>query len=225
MNYLKLRILVLIGLSLTLLSCASIPKEAPMLSQNLGIEIQELESSHYQLVEVYFDLKRKNAREYLEKVWLPKYAGKFFSDPDIKEMWEMVISSGSEKDRLMFLLVTAPELQSEINKQYQYMIGPLDQLEKMLKGSLTEKYNNARSINNVLTSFLVSAAEVEQNRQRYLDMAGITDEKISSAIHNIEVATSKMVSTATKANAGFSDVESNISQYREKINQILNQVK
>lgn len=104
------------GLSLFLLSCASIPKEAPILSQNLGIEVQELESSHFQLVEVYFDLKRQNARDYLQKVWLPKYAENFFSKPAIKEMWEMVATTGSEKDRLMFLLVTAPELQSDIDE-------------------------------------------------------------------------------------------------------------
>lgn len=225
MNYINIRIWILTGASLTLLSCASIPKEAPMLSQNLGMEIQQLESSHFQLVEVYFDLKRENTRDYLYEVWLPKYAENFFSKPAIKEMWEMVATTGSEKDRLMFLLVTAPELQSDINKQYQFMISPLDQLEKQLQSSLSEKYNNARSINNVLTSFLVSAAEVEQNRQRYLDMAGITDEKISSAIHNIEVATSNMLSTATKADTGFSEVEVNISEFREKINQILNQIK
>lgn len=224
-NFVIMRIIGLAGLSFILFSCASIPKEAPMLSQNLGIEIQQLESSHFQLVEVYFDLKRENARAYLQKVWLPKYATKFFSKPDIKEMWEMVATIGSEKDRLMFLLVTAPALQTDIDKQYQFMIGPLDQLEKQLKSSLNEKYNNARSINNTLTSFLVSAAEVEQNRQRYLDMAGITEEKISSAIHNIEVATSSMLSTAVKADAGFSEVEGNISEYREKINQILNQIK
>lgn len=222
--FLLIRIVGLTGLSLLFFSCASIPKEAPMLSQSLGVEIQQLESSHFQLIEVYFDLKRENARAYLQNVWLPRFAERFFSKPAIKEMWEVVSTTGSEEDRLRFLLVTAPQLQSDIDKQYQFMIGPLDQLEKQLKSSLNEKFNNARSINNTLTSFLVSAAEVDQNRQRYLEMAGITEEKISSAIHDIEVATSSMLSKAEKADAGFSEVEGNIGKYRESINKILNQL-
>ena len=224
-NFMINRILLITGLCAVLFSCASIPKEAPILSQNLGSEIQKLESLHFQLVGVYFDLKRENVRSYLQKVWLPKYAGNFFSEPDIKEMWEFVATTGSEKERLMFLLVTAPELQADIDKQYQFMIKPLDQLEEQLKSSLSEKYNNVRSINNALTSFLVSAAEVEQNRQRYLNMVGITDEKMYSVINNIEEATTNMVSTASAADAGFSEVEENIMEYREKINQILNQIK
>lgn len=211
------------GLALSVISCASIPEEAPLLSQKLGEEIQKLETSHFQILEAYFDLKREKARDYLQKVWLPKYAENFFSKPSIKEMWEIVSTTGTEKDRLKFLLVTAPELQSDIDQQYQAMIDPLDQLEKQLKSALSENYNNARSINNTLTSFLYSASEVQKNRQRYLDMAGITEEKISSAINNMELATANMLSTATKTDTSFSDVEGSIQAYKDKINQILNQ--
>lgn len=220
----SIRILLLL-LPFGLFSCASIPKEAPVLSEQLGEEINNLEGSHIRLVESFFELKRKNLRTYLEEKWLPEYAETFFAKPDIQQMWERVSAEGAEEDRLMFLLVTAPELQADINKQYQQTIEPLNQLERALKKSLQEKYRNAMSINNTLTSFLVSAAEVDENRQRYLDMAGFTEDKISAAIDQTESLTSELLIKALDADAKLKGAEDNIEEYKKKINDIIQKIR
>lgn len=208
-----------------LFSCASIPKEAPALSEKLGEEINNLEGSHIRLVESFFELKRKNLRTYLEEKWLPQYAERFFAKPDIQQMWEQVSETGAEEDRLMFLLVTAPELQADINHQYQQTVEPLNQLERALKNALHEKYRSARSINNTLTSFLVSAAEVDENRQRYLNMAGLTEDKISAAIDKTESLTSELLIKALDADSKLKGAEGNIEEYKKKINDIIQKIK
>ena len=217
--------LLLFLLSLSLFSCASIPKEAPVLSEKLGEEINNLEGSHVRLVESFFELKRKNLRTYLEEKWLPQYAERFFDKPDIQQMWERVSTTGAEEDRLMFLLVTAPELQADINKRYQETIEPLNQLERALKNALQEKYLRARSINNTLTSFLVSAAEVDENRQRYLNMAGLTEDKISEAIDQTEELTSELLIKALGADSKLKRSEDNIDEYKKKINNLIQTIK
>lgn len=219
-----------IHLFLTLLvfsfsGCASIPKEAPLLSEQLGKEVSELESSHFRLVTSFFDLKRKNVRDYLDRVWLPLYAETFFNKPDIKEMWERVSSAGSEKDRLMFLLTTAPILQADINRQYQNSVQDLDLLERELKEALRQKYSNARSINNTLTSFLVSAAEVDQNRQRYMNMAGLTEDKIGAVIEQTEILTSKFLQKAIDADKKVEGAEENLAEYGEKLRSLIQKLK
>lgn len=208
-----------------LLSCASIPKEAPLLSEQLGKEISEIESSHLRLVESFFELKRKNVRDYLEQVWLPMYAETFFGNPNIKQMWEQVSSEGSETGRLMFLLNTAPELQADINRQYQNSVEDLDRLERELKKALQEKYLNARSINNTLTSFLVSASEVDQNRQRYFNMAGFTQDKIGAVIEQTDLITSNFLQKAVDADKNLEGVEENLQEYGKKLKSLIQNLK
>lgn len=217
--------LILFFFSFMLFSCVSIPKEAPVLSEQLGKEINNLEVSHIRLVESFFELKRKNLRTYLEEKWLPQYAERFFAKPDIQEMWEQVSATGEEENRLMFLLVTAPELQADINNQYQQTIEPLNQLERALKSALQEKYRRARGINNTLTSFLISAAEVDENRQRYLNMAGLTEDKISAVIDQTDSLTSELLFKALDADSKLKGAEDNIEEYKKKISNLIQSIK
>lgn len=214
----------LIIIAISLVSCASIPREAPVLSQQLNTEIQELENSHLGLVHSFFELKRKNAKDYINTVWLPLYAEKYFRQQDISNMWNMVVNEGSPEDRLQFILATAPALQEEINLQYETMIAPLDKLEYKLEQALKEKYTNARSINNTITSFLFSASEIDENRQRYLNMIGISDDKISKTINDTALITEKMLNTANSVDNRYNAIRENIQNYTEQLNNILNQI-
>ncbi|MBI6121172.1 hypothetical protein [Salegentibacter maritimus] len=214
----------LIIIAISLVSCASIPREAPVLSQQLNTEIQELENSHLGLVHSFFELKRKNAKDYINTVWLPLYAEKYFRQQDISNMWNMVVNEGSPEDRLQFILATAPALQEEINLQYETMIAPLDKLEYKLEQALKEKYTNARSINNTITSFLFSASEIDENRQRYLNMIGISDDKISKTINETALITEKMLNTANSVDSRYNAIRENIQNYTEQLNNILNQI-
>ncbi|MBE7639521.1 hypothetical protein GUB10_04160 [Salegentibacter sp. BLCTC] len=214
----------LVIIAISLVSCASIPREAPVLSQQLNTEIQELENSHLGLVHSFFELKRKNAKDYINTVWLPLYAEKYFRQQDISNMWNMVVNEGSPEDRLQFILATAPALQEEINLQYETMIAPLDKLEYKLEQALKEKYTNARSINNTITSFLFSASEIDENRQRYLNMIGISDDKISKTINDTALITEKMLNTANSVDNRYNAIRENIQNYTEQLNNILNQI-
>ena len=216
--------LYLIIFVVSLFSCASIPREAPVLSQQLNTEIQELENSHLGLVHSFFELKRKNAKEYINTVWLPLFAEKYFKQQDISNMWNLVVNEDSPEDRLQFILATAPALQEEINLQQEKMIAPLDKLEYKLEQALKEKYTNARSINNTITSFLFSASKIDENRQRYLNMIGVSDDKISKTINKTALITEKMLNTANSVDNRYDAIQENIQNYTEQLNNILNQI-
>lgn len=47
-------------------------------------------------------------------------------------MLDFVVDQASAEDRLQFILITAPELQKQINLQYDNMIEPLNKLEYQL---------------------------------------------------------------------------------------------
>lgn len=202
-------------------SCASIPKEAPLLSQELGIQLQELEDSHLNLVRIYFTNERKQVRKFIDEKWLPVYADNFFKNENIQGVWDSVVISNDKTDRLEFIVRTAPVLQQEINNKYQELIDPLDRLEIELLTSIEQKYASVKSINNTLTSFLHSASDLEENRQRYLDMLGITDQKLNRAIDDVEVFTSELTEKVTDADGEMEDYENKIREYKERITRLI----
>lgn len=220
------RALLIGGLLLAFLfnSCASIPAEAPRLSEHLGNEIQDLQSSHLALVHSFFDLKRKNIRNYLDNVWLPRYAENYFEEDDIKNMWNLVVEEGNSDDRTKFLLITGPEIQNQLNLQYQYMSEPLDELEEKLVSALLEKYSNTKKINTTLTSLLDSAAKISEKQQQYIEMIGITDSKVSNSINRTEEITTSMLNTAKTIDSNYEEVKENITNYKNQINNILKQI-
>lgn len=206
---------------LALASCASIPKHAPDLSAALGREISALEKSHLSLLHAYFNERRAKVDEFIETTWLPQYATNFFSEPEIQNAWNEIVESDDKAERLDFILAAAPELQAVINEKRNELITPLDEIERALEYSLRDQYNYTRSINNSLTSFLSSAAKVQENQQRYLDMMKITDDKIGRAIDQ----TDEVVQDLLKKSKKGADAEEKIAGYKGKAEEYTNKLK
>ena len=197
MNRLARTCLLLVAIALG--SCTSIPAEAPELSAQLGTRITAIELAHTRLVEQFFSDKRRRVDEFIEEVWVPSFASDFFGDPRVDQVWRQVIASQDPQDRLRFIVMVGPRLQSKINAKRIDLIAPLDDLERDVKARLKVDYDQARAINNTLTSFLQSAAKVEENRKRYLEMLGITEDKVDNFIDETDDAVSELLDTSEGA--------------------------
>lgn len=205
-----IRILIVLS-SVAIAGCASIPPEAPELSGQLGARITAIESSHNRLMEQFFTEKRRRVDEFVEEVWVPTFAAEFFGDSQVDAVWKQVVASNDPKDRLRFIVMVGPKLQSKINEKRVELIKPLEDLERTVKAKLKVDYDQARAINNTLTSFLQSASKVEANRKRYLEMLGITDKQVEAFIDDTDEAVSDLVDKAkgaqNKVNSGKAFVE------------------
>ena len=197
--------------SVAMVGCASIPPEAPELSGQLGTRITAIESSHNRLLEQFFAEKRRQVDEFVQEVWVPTFAAEFFGDPQVDTVWKQVVASNDPKDRLRFVVMVGPKLQSKINEKRVELIKPLEVLERTVKAKLKVDYDQARAINNTLTSFLQSASKVEANRKRYLEMLGITDKQVDTFIDDTDEAVSDLVDkakgTQDKVNSGKAFIE------------------
>jgi hypothetical protein len=180
--------------STILAACASIPGEAPELSAQLGTRISAMENAHQRLLQDYFKAKRHQVDEFIQEAWVPAFAQEFFNDPAITQAWNEVVASRKDSERLKFMLVVAPALQAKINNKRTELMQPLDALELAIAGKLTGEYDGMRAINSTLTAFLQSAADVEANRKRYLELAGINDSILESFIDETDQAVAALVS-------------------------------
>ena len=173
--------------------CTTIPPETPDLSAELGNRIAAIESANMTLLDRYFSQKRIEIDKFIEEEWVPIFAEAVFSNPKIAQAWETVVREDNKKQRLMFLIKLGSKLQEKINSKRIELIQPLDELERHIEQKLRNEFSQARAINNSITSFLQSATKVTENRDRYLERLGITDEKIKKVIDKTDDAISGLL--------------------------------
>lgn len=199
-----------------LMSCVSVPKQAPLLSEDLGQKINTLEKSHLNLLHAFFDEKRNLVNQFINEEWMPEFANEFYSNDAIQAAWDEIVGSDNKNKRMKFLLMVGPRLQIAIDKKRRELIQPLDDLENQIAGSIREEYTMARSINTSITNYLHSAAEVSENQQRYLNKLNITEDRISKVIDQTDDIVGKLAETADKV----VDKEEEAREYLEKIKDI-----
>lgn len=206
--------------ALVLASCATIPPEAPELSGQLGIRISAIESAHTRLVEQFFAEKRRRVDDFVQEVWVPTFAAEFFGDPKVDDIWKEVVASKDPNDRLKFIVLVGPRLQTKINLKRLELIKPLEDLERQVKLKLKSDYDQARSINNTLTAFLQSASKVEENRKRYLDLVGVNQNQVDKFINKTDDAVSELLGKATDVQNRVKNAE----DFVDKIKKITDQI-
>tara|TARA_Y100001963_G_scaffold156425_1_gene249967 strand:+ start:284 stop:940 length:657 start_codon:yes stop_codon:yes gene_type:complete len=200
---------------LALAGCASIPAEAPELSAELGKHISAIEDSNITLLERFFDQKREEVDRFIKDEWVPEFANQFFSNETISRAWDTIVREDDREQRLLFLVKIGPKLQERINDKRLELIRPLDELERRIEREVRSEYDQARAINNTITSFLMSSSKVTESRVRYLEMVGISDDKIGDLISETDSAVSNLLGKANDARDKVGRAEEFLDKVRE----------
>lgn len=200
-------------ISFMFLGCVSIPPEAPELSMELGKRISAIEVSNIKLLNRFFDEKRERVDEFIVDEWVPAFAEEVFSGEASSMAWDTIVKENDKRERLKYLLIMGPELQKKINVKRLELIQPLDTLERKIEKEIRVEYAQARAINSSISSFLLSAAEVAENRTRYLEMIGVTDEKIDYALNK----TDEIVSGLLKKGEGIPNKVKKTEEFIKKV--------
>lgn len=212
----KIRQLGLLTIILMMTACVSIPPEAPELSAQLGNRISAIEQSNLTLLHRYFDRKKQDIDEFIQHEWVPEFANQFFAEPAIARVWDQVVASDNKPDRLKFILKTSPTLQQTINQKRVELIQPLEILEQRIETKLTADYAQAKAINNSITGFLLSASKVVENRDRYLEMAGVSNDEITQMIDKTDSIVSDLLVKSKDLQGKIAKGE----EYLQKINEL-----
>ncbi|GAB2188416.1 hypothetical protein MAH1_00220 [Sessilibacter sp. MAH1] len=195
--------------------CASIPPEAPELSAELGRRISAIEDANITLLKRFFDQKRREVDKFIEDEWVPDFANQVFSNPAIANAWQIIVREDDPQQRLMFLISTGPKLQQKINEKRLELIQPLDDLERRIETKIRDEYIQARALNNSITSFLLSASEVAENRNRYLELVGVSDDSLGQLIDKTDDAVTDLLDKATDVKNKVTRAENFLEKVRE----------
>ena len=212
----RIYLLTLTMLTLFLAGCAAIPPQAPELSVELGNRLSAIEAANVTLLNRFFDHKREAVDTFIVEEWMPVFADEFFAKPGMAEAWNTIVQENDESQRLKFIMMVGTALQKRINQKRLVLMKPLDDLERYLEKAIRTDYNQARALNNSITSFLVSASDVTENRDRYLDMIGLTDDRVSRIIDDTDTVVTDLLSGAQTVQAKIEKIE----EYLEKLERI-----
>lgn len=216
-----MRPFILIGLFFSLLSCVSVPKEAPQLSHELGVQLQELESSHLALTQNFFDGKRKEVRAFIDDEWAPLFAENFFNQPAIAQAWNEIVASDDKEARLEFITLVAPEIVFQTEKAYQKIIEPMEELESHLVRAIRNKYDYSFEMNRTLTDYLSTASKTSEIRWNYLQKVGMNPQTMNEVFHQIDSWTDIVLQKGGQ----LSDMEVGINQFRVQVDTLLSNLK
>ncbi len=198
--------------------CATVPPESSELSAELGKQITAIETANLALLKSYFDMKRKQVDVFIEEQWVPLFATNYFELDEVQALWIAVVGSENDQDRLEFLVRTGPVLQQQINEKRLALIRPLDDLERLIERKIRDGYTQARLVNNTITGFLMSASEVTETRKKYLEMAGISDEKVNQVIDQVNDTVDTLLEKGIKVDR----ISEKSDRYIDKIKAIRN---
>ncbi len=180
--------------------CASIPKESPELSQEIGRRVAAMQEAHLNLIDKYFELKRNEINDLFEEEWIPAYAESFFAQPQVSNYWDKLVAGNDREERLRFLTQLGPRMLEDIRSRRAEFMAPLNELETQVKDSLRGEYRQILSANNTLTSFLANSSKVAENRERYLELFGIEQADVEHYVEQADKQSEKIMQTIRNAN-------------------------
>ncbi len=207
---------LLLTLMLFSTGCASIPPESAELSVELGKKINQIETANMALLDQYFNYKKQQIDDFIDKQWIPLFASNFYSNPQIERAWNTIVRENDTPQRMEFMLRTGTRMQQAIHQKRQSLMQPMNELHQALRQSIEENYSQAKSINNSISSFLVSASKLAENRNRYLSMLGVEQNDMNRVIDKTDATLNELLQSAEK----FEDKAEAINAYIEKIRSI-----
>lgn len=216
-----MRPFILIGFIFSFISCVSVPKEAPQLSHELGVQLEELESSHMALVQNFFDGKRKEIREFIDDEWAPLFAENFFNQPAIAQAWEEIVAADDKEARLEFIALVAPEMVLQTEKAYRKIIEPIEELENHLVRAIRDKYDYSFEMNRTLTNYLSATSKTSEIRWNYLQKVGMNPQAMNEVFNQIDLWTDNALQKGGK----LKDLEVGFNQFRTQVDTLLSNFK
>lgn len=168
-----------VACTLAAAGCTTLPKSAPLLSQEVGRMIADGREAHQAMLDQYRDERRARAAEYLREVVTPRFIRQLL-DPEQGGLdFDKKICGLQGMDRAMEL----QELIEAINTQVQSKRAELDKaiydVDGRLRTAVRRHYDVLERANRILTDNLASAAVLDETRNELLRQLGVPESAIT----------------------------------------------
>ena len=177
---------------LTVVGCASVPREVVELSYTVGRDLSAVHQTYRTLIERYFDLQRSQINTFIDMRWRPVYLQNFIKEGDL-------VGLATERDPNLVLEGVGVWVEvaiEEIEAKRSELIVPLDRLEQVLLRSVDEAFGQLVRANSLVTAHLNSLRKVQEVQDEVLGILNVKD--IRDAINDGLIKASEITESAIR---------------------------
>jgi len=156
--------------SLSIIGCAIVPRQAADLSGELGGMIRESRTTHQALIDEYIKERRKRVDDFMTRDWIPKFTKNFI----VKANLEQDLANAKTADEKLKIHLEFQEAASQqISERRTMLTDAIDEVGSLLRSKIDEHYDQMELVNQTLTAHLRSAEKVNATRDELLKLTKI----------------------------------------------------
>jgi hypothetical protein len=182
----SLNIAVIASCLIGLTNCARVPKEAVILSDAVGTDIQQLYTGYRETVRWSFEQIRQNGLTIINERWTPVYINDFVKKGKLIEF--------AKEENTEAIEYWARKAIARIDQKRQDFLGPLQVKETALLADIDEAFGRTIRANAVVTAHLESISNVKEAQDVALEAVGLKKvrNKINEGITSASEFTTKL---------------------------------
>lgn len=215
-------------------SCVSIPKETVQLSQALGNDLKVLQTSHRNVVTIYYQKIKDNIVIFIKDVYAP-YVINFVLKKELasyKSNQESIFKALNEaaqnnnaastekatKDMQDFLSAA----NRQIKKKTDELLNPIITQETKLLLKIDQSYQNAMYANSTITAYLSSIRKVKETQQEALSMIGLkgTDSLVTTKLLQLSEGVKEAIQKGKEIDTKSDNAINKIKEITDKIKKL-----
>jgi hypothetical protein len=162
---------VLWGAGLIVGGCATVPKEAIVLSHTMGQDLQEVHRSHLALIRVHFGDLRERVNTFIDTRWKPSYLRDFIKSGDLVGL----ATKPDPNDVLTGVGAWVDVAMEEIETKRQGLLKPIDAQEDTLVEIVEDAFNRLTRANAAITAHLNSLQKIQEVQDETLQALKLKD--------------------------------------------------
>ena len=202
-KHLKTKYIITLFIAILFTSCATLPKATIEMSVLLEKQISVLENNHVDIINLYFEEKKSNAKTTIEKEWYPLFLEEFFKNEIVKEIWDDAVKIDSTEKRMKALKEIVQVIHEKYIEILNSVIEPLEKTHIECLTVIQEEYQKAKQMNRAISENIASVHNLQEARNKLIpiDIKGV---------ENI------MYQYMQKADNIMNEVQKTINEYRKK---------
>jgi len=175
--HLNLRIIFIFCLLFFLECATTVPKEAITLSELLGKDLIEIQTSYQALIRNQYSKMRNEAELFVKDKYIPFILKSVIEKRKVLDNLNNKVSAGEYEDALNYLTAFSKSAFKQINKFRDELLGPINEQEQKLLMDIDGVFQNMRSANSAITSHLASIRKTQLEQDTILEKVNLKEFK------------------------------------------------
>lgn len=161
------RIILAVLITLTIVSCASIPKATVTMSERLKDQIEALQTANERLINMVFDEKEKHVLSHIDDVFLPQHIKNIFHEPYIDSVWQNMLDSADISYRYEVAIWLNKNIHTVYLETKDSLLNPIQEERNQILSLFKKEFDMAIRMNTTITHNISSAEEINAIYEKY----------------------------------------------------------